>query len=165
MRPVLTKGPRPNSVRNTSALSRVSNGSDGGGAAPSHLEVQYNPEIINGLLQDLGEQVDAKCALIEKDIDFMATSIQQAFHLELIKLPTQVKKMSLARFREEFGDSLEAVTRGAMGSLKSGSSRAKASKNRRDNVGSAVGKGGQSSSSRENLDSRQQRQQHRHQRQ
>ena len=40
---------------------------------------------------DLREQVDVKAALIEKDIDFMATSVQQAFHLELIKLPTQVR--------------------------------------------------------------------------
>lgn len=78
------------------------------------IDVQYNPEIINGLLTDLGAQVDAKCVLIKKDIDFMATSIKQAFHLELIKLPTQVKQMSIARFKLEFGDSLEAVTRGAM---------------------------------------------------
>ena len=45
----------------------------------------------------------------------MATSVQQAFHIELIKLPSQVKQMTLRRFREEYGDSLEAVTRGAIG--------------------------------------------------
>jgi hypothetical protein len=77
-------------------------------------DVQYNPDIINGLLVDLKSQVDVKSALIKKDIDFMATSIRQAFHLELIKLPKQVKEMSLSRFKLEFGDNLEAVTRGAM---------------------------------------------------
>ena len=59
--------------------------------------------------------MEAKCSQLQKDSDFMTISIQQAFHLELIKLPTQVKNMSLARFREEFGDSLEAVTRSAIG--------------------------------------------------
>ena len=44
----------------------------------------------------------------------MVSSITQAFHLELIKLPTQVKQMSLSRFQEEFGDSLAAVARGAI---------------------------------------------------
>jgi hypothetical protein len=79
------------------------------------VDVQYNPEILNSVLQDLELQVNAKCAQIQKDADFMCTSIKQAFHLELIKLPNQVKTMSLERFRSEFGDSLEAVTRGAMG--------------------------------------------------
>ena len=82
--------------------------------AVSPTDVQYNPEIINGLLTDLKIQVDAKSMLIKKDVDFMATSIRQAFHLELIKLPKQVKEMSLSRFKLEFGDNLEAVTRGAM---------------------------------------------------
>ena len=77
-------------------------------------DVQYNPEIIDGLLLDLQAQVDAKCVLIKKDIDFMATSIKQAFHLELIKLPAQVKTMSIAKFRKEYGDSLEAVAKGAI---------------------------------------------------
>ena len=49
----------------------------------------------------------------------MKNSIQQAFHLELIKIPTQVKEMPLSRFREEFGESLEAVTRGAIGGTNS----------------------------------------------
>jgi hypothetical protein len=86
------------------------------------IDVQYNPEIVKGLLQELELQLEMKCNQIQKDSDFMVTSIQQAFHLELIKLPNQVKQMSLARFQEEFGDSLEAVTRGAIGgnAVKSG---------------------------------------------
>ena len=78
------------------------------------IDVQYNPEIINSVLKDLELQVNSKCTQIQKDADFMCTSIKQAFHLELIKLPNQVKSMSLARFRSEFGESLEAVTRGAI---------------------------------------------------
>jgi hypothetical protein len=77
----------------------------------TRTDVQYNPDIVNGLLLDLKVQVDAKCNLLKNDADFMATSIKQAFQIELIKLPTQVKKMSLSRFRAEFGESLEAVTR------------------------------------------------------
>ena len=79
------------------------------------VDVAYNPELIASILADLEKQVQIKCLQIQKDADFMATSIRQAFHLELIKLPTQVKQMSLARFRSEFGDSLDAVTRGAIG--------------------------------------------------
>lgn len=79
------------------------------------LDVQYNPEIIEGILKDLEKQVNNKCSQIQREADFIGTSIKQAFNLEMIKLPTQVKKMSLARFRTEYGDSLEAVTRGAIG--------------------------------------------------
>lgn len=137
---MLTKAPRA-SRADTLRFSECSDG----GHQLSQLEVQYNPEIIHGLLADLREQVDVKAALIEKDIGFMATSVQQAFHLELIKLPTQVKKMSLSRFREEFGDSLEAVTRGAIGSMggsKGGSAKGGGSKTvsrtgRRENMQSA----------------------------
>eukprot|EP01038_Epipyxis_sp_PR26KG_P004665 gene4665-6553_t len=80
----------------------------------SQIDVQYNPDIISNLLGELSNQVDAKCNQIQRDSDFMITSIQQAFHLELIKLPNQVKTMSMKRFKEEFGDSLEAVTRVAI---------------------------------------------------
>lgn len=78
------------------------------------IDVQYNPDIVSGLLEELQLQIDAKCHQLQKDSDFMVTSLQQAFHLELIKLPSQVKSMSLRRFQDEFGDSLEAVTRGAI---------------------------------------------------
>ena len=79
------------------------------------IDVQYNPDIITSLISELAQQVDVKCAQIQKDSDFLATSIQQDFNLELIKLPKQVKQMSIKRFKEEFGFSLEAVTRGAIG--------------------------------------------------
>jgi hypothetical protein len=78
------------------------------------VDVQYNPDIIAGMLQDLELDVDSRCMQIQKEIDFMATSIQQAFHLELIKLPTQVKQMSLSKFKQEFGDNLETVTKVAI---------------------------------------------------
>lgn len=80
----------------------------------TQTDIQYNPEIIANLLQDLEKQVESKCSQIQKDTDFMISSIQQAFQLELIKLPKQVQQMSVRRFKDEYGDSLEAVTRGAM---------------------------------------------------
>ena len=80
----------------------------------NQLDIQYNPDIILSLLNELAANVELKCSQIQKDSDFLSTSIQQAFHLELIKLPTQVKQMSIKRFKEEFGFSLEAVTRGAI---------------------------------------------------
>jgi Cell division cycle-associated protein 8/Nbl1 / Borealin N terminal len=80
-----------------------------------YLDAQYNPDLIPNLLQELKKQVESKCNHIQNDADFMITSMQEAFHLELIKLPTQVKKMPLSRFKQEFGESLEAVTRGAIG--------------------------------------------------
>lgn len=80
------------------------------------IDVQYNPDIVASLLADLHSQVESKCNQIQKDSDFMVTSIRQAFNLELIKLPTQVKTMSLKKFKLEFGESLEAVTKGVMAS-------------------------------------------------
>lgn len=79
------------------------------------IDIQYNPDLVPGILQDIERTMESKCAQIKKDVDFMATSIQQAINIELIKLPNQVKTMTLRRFREEYGDSLEAVTRGAIG--------------------------------------------------
>jgi hypothetical protein len=78
------------------------------------IDIQYNPDIVASLLNDLAMQVDAKCNQIQKDSDFMVTSIRQAFNLELIRLPTQVKTMSLKKFKQEFGESLEAVARGTI---------------------------------------------------
>jgi hypothetical protein len=87
----------------------------------TQTDIQYNPEIIANLLQELEKQVESKCSQIQKDTDFMISSIQQAFQLELIKLPKQVQQMSVRRFKEEYGDSLEAVTRGAMSTKPSNS--------------------------------------------
>ncbi|CAM9095574.1 unnamed protein product [Ectocarpus fasciculatus] len=66
------------------------------------------------ILRDLEARMEAKCLHIKKDTEFMVTSIQQSLHLELIKIPTQVKQMSLAKFRDEYGESVEAVTKGAI---------------------------------------------------
>lgn len=74
------------------------------------LDVQYNPDFVASLLEDLKIQIEAKCNQIQKDADFMVTSIQQSFHLELIKLPTQVKKMTLAKFKEEYGANIDLLT-------------------------------------------------------
>jgi hypothetical protein len=79
-----------------------------------NIDVQYNPDIVATLLKELKDHTDSKCSQIQRDAEFMITSMQQAFHLELIKLPSQVKNMSVKRFKEDFGCSLEAVTRGVI---------------------------------------------------
>jgi hypothetical protein len=81
---------------------------------PPTLEMKYDPETIRMILRDLEDRMEAKCLQIQKETEFMATSLQQAFHLELIKIPTQVKQMPLSVFRDEYGESIEAVTRGAI---------------------------------------------------
>lgn len=78
------------------------------------IDVQYNPDIVSNLLKDLESANENKIAQIQKDAEFMITSMQQAFHLELIKIPNNVKQMSIKRFGDEFGFSIEAVTRGAI---------------------------------------------------
>ena len=78
------------------------------------IDVQYNPDIITSLIVELGQNLEARCSQIQKDSDFMVHSIQQDLNFELIKIPTQVKQMSIKRFKEEFGFSLEAVTKGAI---------------------------------------------------
>lgn len=104
----------PSKKGHNSAKSTDSRPSDDGESLQP-IDVQYNPNIVDGLLRELHLKVEAKCNQLQKDSDFMTISIQQAFHLELIKLPTQVKNMSLERFKHEFGDSLEAVSRSAIG--------------------------------------------------
>ena len=80
------------------------------------IDVHYNPEIVTSLITDLSLQVDSKCDQIQKDSDFMITSIQQAFHLELIKLPSQVKQMSVRAFIDQYGGDIFNITKGGMGS-------------------------------------------------
>lgn len=81
---------------------------------PPAGDIRYDQDSIKSILKDLESRLEAKCLQIQKETEFMATSIQQSFHLELIKIPTQVKQMSLAKFRDEYGESMEAVTRGTI---------------------------------------------------
>ena len=80
---------------------------DSNGSA--QIDVQYNPDIVAGLLQELGEQVDLKCSQIQTDTDFIIMQLQQQFQIELIKIPTQIKKMPLSKFRDQYGDSLDLM--------------------------------------------------------
>jgi hypothetical protein len=104
----------PKKVKSKKNQSRSSEDSSDG-VHTQYLDAQYNPDAVNSLLQELNKQMESKCNHIQSDADFMITSMQEAFHFELIKLPSQVKKMPLSKFKQEFGDSLEAVTRGALG--------------------------------------------------
>jgi len=79
-----------------------------------NLDVQYNPVIVNEMLTDLEVEIESRCAQIKKEADFMAISLRQTFNMELFKLPSDVQKMSLTRFRDEFGESVEAVTKSAL---------------------------------------------------
>lgn len=79
-----------------------------------NIDVHYNPDIVTGLISELEQSVEVKCSQIQKDSDFHCASIQEAFNMELIKIPSQVKQMSIKRFKEEFGFNLEAVRRSAM---------------------------------------------------
>ena len=81
---------------------------------PPAGEVKYDANSIDMVLKDIESRMEAKCLQIQKETDFMVTSIQQSFHLELIKIPTQVKQMPLSVFQSEYGESIQAVTRGAM---------------------------------------------------
>lgn len=90
------------------------------------VDVQYNPDIIAQLIEELGAALETKISQVQSDSDFLATSIQQDFHLELIKLPTAVKQMSMKRFKEEFGFSTEAFTRDAIGGSFAGLNKASA---------------------------------------
>ena len=78
----------------------------------SDVDVMYNPDIIGSVLDDMESQMTNKCQQLQREADFMCTTIKQKFQVEIIKLPKDVKKMSLTRFKEEFGDSIGAVISG-----------------------------------------------------
>ena len=78
----------------------------------SNVDVMYNPDIIGSVLNDMESQMTTKCQQLQREADFMCTTIKQKFQVEIIKLPKDVKKMSLTRFKEEFGDSIGAVISG-----------------------------------------------------
>jgi hypothetical protein len=92
----------------------------------NQMVVQYNPEIVTSALEDYEKLIETKIYQIQRDADFMITSLQHDFQCELFKLPKQVKEMSLKRFTEEFGGNIESV-------LKIGSS-ALMSENRNANI-------------------------------
>ena len=100
----------------------------------STLDVQYDPDLVNGLIEALSKQIDTKCTQIQKDSDFMITSLRETFNLELIKLPKQIQQMPLSRFKEEFGESLEAVTRGAIAAISTSKSQIKNSSSGRNSI-------------------------------
>jgi hypothetical protein len=100
----------------------------------STLDVQYDPDLVNGLIEALSKQIETKCTQIQKDSDFMVTSLRETFNLELIKLPKQIQQMSLSRFKEEFGESLEAVTRGAIAAISSSKNQIKNNSNNRNSI-------------------------------
>lgn len=78
------------------------------------VDVKYNPDIVSNCLIDIKKNTEIKCQMILRETDFLITSMQQTFHLEMIKLPANVKQMSMKQFREEFNFSLDAVTRSVM---------------------------------------------------
>lgn len=78
------------------------------------VDVKYNPDIVANCLDDIKANTESKCLMILRETDFLVTSMKQAFHLEMIKLPANVKQMSMKQFREEFNFSLDAVTRSVM---------------------------------------------------
>lgn len=75
----------------------------------AEVDLLYNPDIIHSVLDDMEAEMNSKCTALQKDCDFMCVSIKQKFQVDLIKLPKDVKKMSLARFKEEFGDDIGNV--------------------------------------------------------
>lgn len=82
------------------------------------IDVQYNPEMMNGYLQDLESKLNEKTLHIQKEINFMKGALKNAFQMEIVKIPKDVKQMSLSRFREEFGESIDAVNRSNQGGSK-----------------------------------------------
>lgn len=111
---IIDKAHRMPPKKTNKGKKRVPRTSDEDDNTITTVDIHYNPDIVEGMLQDIENQTEAKCAQIKKDIDFMVTSIQQMFHLELIKIPNHVKQMSLQRFRDEFGDSLDAANRASV---------------------------------------------------
>ena len=89
----------------------------------NEVDVLYNPDIIGSVLDDMESQMTGKCQQLQRDADFMCTTIMQKFQVEIIKLPKDVKKMSLARFKKEFGDNIGAVISGKSAASSSSSRR------------------------------------------
>ena len=85
-------------------------------AIMTEMDILYNPDIILSVMDDMEVEMNSKCAQLQKDCDFMCTSIKQKFQVDLIKLPKDVKKMSLARFKQEFGDDIGNVIKSTLGS-------------------------------------------------
>lgn len=91
--------------------------SDGGGEGNDanddtnmkKLDPKYNPELIATLIKELGTRVDERCHQITSATDFSILQLRNQFQLELMKLPKSVKKMSLKKFRDEFGENFSLI--------------------------------------------------------
>jgi hypothetical protein len=93
----------PKKVKNTKRVS------DDPKETTAQLDVQYNSDLVPGLLQDLNDQVSSRCNQLQKDNDLMLLHMRQIFQLELLKIPTEIKKMPLSKFREIYGDNLDFI--------------------------------------------------------
>lgn len=78
-------------------------------ASIKKLDPKYNPDLIASLIKELGSRVDMQCSQIATETDFSILQLRNQFQLELLKLPTSVKKMSLKQFREQYGENFSLI--------------------------------------------------------
>jgi hypothetical protein len=90
-----------NMPKKTKTTKRISDDDENGSV---QIDVQYNPDIITGLLQELSQRVDNRCTQIQTDADFHILHMQQQFQIDLLTIPTDIKKMTMAKFLERFSD-------------------------------------------------------------
>lgn len=81
----------------------------GDGDRLSGVNAQYDREALESRLADVQSQVDQRCADILEEARRMASSIRTKFAVEVCKLPSDVRSMSLRRFREEYNEDIAAV--------------------------------------------------------
>ncbi len=67
---------------------------------------------VNAFIQDLTDQVDSRCSSIRKTADTAVMALRSALQVALMRIPKNVRKMTLEEFEEEYGGSLLEVARG-----------------------------------------------------
>jgi len=75
----------------------------------SEVNVSYDRALVESRLQDLTRSVEQRISAINEEVRSFERQLRAKVGVELVKIPADVRNMSVRRFREEFGEDLTAA--------------------------------------------------------
>ncbi|KAM3568994.1 hypothetical protein VYU27_008898 [Nannochloropsis oceanica] len=95
------------SVSEAAALAKSKAGPEGVLTALSSIK----PEELQHVMEEIETEMYSRAKRLRLEAEEHALSLQNAFHVELMKLPKSVRAMSLREFSEQYGEDIRSVMR------------------------------------------------------
>ncbi|CAM9894475.1 unnamed protein product, partial [Heterosigma akashiwo] len=65
-------------------------------------------------LEDIGNEVEIRCQKIRQEADVLSMSLKNAFHVEMVRIPKNIRSMSLKEFCETYGEDIATLLKISM---------------------------------------------------